>query len=804
MSADEISYRLRASVREQSDRFRAFVHGNGVPLFKVPHPYLTRDYLAAEPTRRFFSAGSQQKLRSLVQMEFPDWIAAVTQEADRICEGKLRLFGHAEVDLGAVIDWSADPISGKKWPKRFWTTYDLVGNPEGGDPKVVHEINRHQHLVTLARAYAYTEDERYANAAIAQMESWIEQNPPGIGVNWTSSLEVALRALSWMWALFLLLPSRHIDDRRAERMLRSLFSHFAHIYKFPSVYSSPNTHLIGEALALYIGGTVFASIKQARKWKEFGETVLVGEAQNQVLDDGVYLELSTHYHCYALDFYLIAIALARKNGEDFPESVLARVEAMLGVLSSLARVDGSIPRFSDDDGGQAIALGSKGYQDVRSILSTGAVLFQRPDFKWRSAHFSEPTMWLLDGESYVAYDRIEQHVPERLSGLFPEGGYLTNRSGWNPGDDQFVFNFGGLGLLGGGHGHADALSFVMSSGEREILVDPGTGLYNGAPHWRDYFRSTRAHNTVVIDGEDQAVPGGTFGWETDYSTRIVRHFAFADAEYIEAEHDGYRRLPNPVIHRRRVLHVHPNCWVIADDFRGEGAHSFETFFHFPPLAAVRLDPRRSLTSVSLRLAERDYGLSFGFFSSNAVQAGIIQGSRNPVQGWYSGAYGGIQPAPVLCATVHDSVPSSSIAVLIPQTVGLDSKDLPRLYEQLIDDGTGTACMLHQAGIEDLFVMSLSQAPITVAGFTFEGEFLWVRSIEGHISEVLAINATSAAHGDHVLFENPSRVSCVNVRMNGDRLTTIYGGDERLRMSRANVSPAGRNHQVMQARPGAVI
>ncbi len=115
---------------------------------------------------------------------------------------------------------------------------------------------------------------------------------------------------------------------------------------------------------------------------------------------------------------------------------------------------------------------------------------------------------------------------------------------------------------------------------------------------------------------------------------------------------------------------------------------------------------------------------------------------------------------------------------MPQTVGQDSKDLPELREELIEEGAGTACRLYQAGIEDLFATSLSQEPISVAGFRFEGDFLWVRSIEGNINEVLVINATSASHGDDVLFENPSRVSCVNVRMNGDRLTTIYGGLER--------------------------
>ena len=159
----------------------------------------------------------------------------------------------------------------------------------------------------------------------------------------------------------------------------------------------------------------------------------------------------------------------------------------------------------------------------------------------------------------------------------------------------------------------------------------------------------------------------------------------------------------------------------------------------------------------------------------------------------------MRPAPVLCATVHDAVPTTSITVLIPRNASLDAKHLPRLHEELIDEGTGAACMLHQAGIQDLFVTSLSKKAIHVSGFKFEGEFLWVRSIEGDIRDVLCINAMYAAHGNNVLFENASPISCVNVKLNGDRLTTIYGGDERLRMSGANVSPRGRNHQAMQAR-----
>src|SRR6185436_2862424 len=152
-------------------------------------------------------------------------------------------------------------------------------------------------------------------------------------------------------------------------------------YRYPSTYTSPNTHLIGEAAALYAGGMLFSELKQARHWRSFGESILIQEAERQVLDDGVHCELSSYYHCYALEFYLNALALARHNGSDFPKTVMSRVESMLEAILHMARPDGSIPLLSDDDGGQASGFCHTGYRDIRHLLSTGAVLFGRSDFK---------------------------------------------------------------------------------------------------------------------------------------------------------------------------------------------------------------------------------------------------------------------------------------------------------------------------------------------------------------------------------------------------------------------------------------
>jgi hypothetical protein len=631
--------------------------------------------------------------------------------------------------------------------------------------------------MTLGRAYLYTGDERYAKEAITQIEQWITQNPPAIGLNWHSSLEIALRALSWMWTIFLVAPSKHLNSQRIEKILRSLFAHLTHVHRFPSTYSSPNTHLAGEALALYVGGTVFSSMKHARAWREFGRTVLLDTIQKQVLEDGFHAELSAHYHCYALEFYLIALALARRVGDDFPPQALCRMEGMLDALAYIAGPDGSIPRLSDDDGGRALALGATGYKDVRSLLSTGAVLFERPDLKWGVGHIHEETLWLLGAEAYVAFERMTKRPPESHSRLFPQSGYFVSRSGWNPGDDRFVFDCGSLGFLGGGHGHADALSFSLSSGDKDLLIDPGTAVYNGAPPWRNFFRSTRAHNTVTVDGQDQAIPGGTFGWKTNFNCRIVRHLTLPDAEYIEAEHDGYSRLVNPVVHKRRVLHARAHCWVVVDDFRGEGLHCFDSFYHFAPAAAVSLDPRQSLTGFSARLAVENRGASFAFFASNAVHASIIHGSREPIQGWYSHEYGDVRAAPVLCARVQDSAPSASITVIIPRHLDLDIHTPPLLREELIEEGRGAACLLDQDGVQDLFVQSLEGGAIHVSDFAFEGDFLWARSRNGQVTEALCVNAAYAAWGNHVLFENPSPVSCVNVRITQNRATTVYADAE---------------------------
>ena len=771
MTVPEIAHRGRNAFRIKLDLARFLLRRCRPGRSKIPAMYLTRDYLSAEPARRFLLPAAREELCTLVEKNFPDWISAVADQADDICNRKISLLGHGEVGLDPVIDWSADPISHHIWPAHYWAGYDLVRNSKEADPKVVQEINRHQHLITLGRAYFYTGNERYAFEAISQLDSWIEQNPEAIGINWHSSLEIAIRAQSWMWTLFLILPSQHLDDRRIERILLALYAHFRHIYRYPSTYSSPNTHLIGEAAALYAGGTVFAELKHAQHWRRFGEDVLMMEAQRQVLDDGVYSELSSYYHCYALEFYLNALALARHNGSDFPEAVLARIESMLEVVMHVSRPDGSIPLLSDDDGGQASGLCHAGYRDIRHLLSTGAVLFGRSDFKWRANQLHEETLFLFGREGWDTFGRIAEHSPSQRSRLFANAGYFACRSGWNEDDDHLLFDCGGLGFLGGGHGHADALSFVLSSGNEQLLVDPGTGIYNSAPQWRDFFRSTRAHNTVVVDGENQAEPAGTFKWQNSFSSRLIRRFAFPEAEYIEAEHDAYARLDEPVIHRRRLLRVRPNCWMVADDFRGTGLHTFSSSFHFAPDSQILPGHRRNLCSTNIEALCGRRTLRLAFFASNPVHSEIMRQMMDPIQGWVSKGYGNLSPAPVLCATVLDKAPSASITILVSLDSEADERDVPELSEQNLEGARGTACTLEYGGLKDVFVMPLGDQAVRVSEIQCRGEFFWIRYRRDELRELFCINASHASIEDRELFDHPTQVSCTHMRFDRGRMTT---------------------------------
>ncbi len=730
-----------------------------------------KDYLRAAPAQRFYfdaSGPRRAQMNDFVAARFPEWIEASVAEAERLCRRRVPLLGYGELDLGLRINWHRDPVTGREWPRRFWTGYDLVSKNEGGDPKCIHELNRHQHLPRLAKAWFYTGDERYAREAVAQMESWVEQNPESLGINWQSSLEIALRSISWLWTIFLLLPSSALDERAARRIGKSLFAQLDHVCRFPSTYTSPNTHLIGEATALFLAGSLFPELKRAGGWRQMGAEILTREIERQVGEEGVYGELSTHYHCYALDFYLQALLLAQRTGPAFPNRTWHILCRMMEFLADITRPDGTIPPAGDEDGGRALALSNPSYRSFPDALCCGAVLFLKKEFKFQAGPFREETFWLMGAEAFPAYATLAA-VPGGLSVSRPAAGYFVQRSGWGADDSHLLFDGGGLGMFNGGHGHADALAFTLFAGGEDLLIDPGTYIYNTAPEWRNHFRSTRAHNTVTVDGADQSEPGGTFQWKRRAAARVIRHFRLEGLECIEGEHDGYR--PAGIMHRRRLLHLEPDCWVVLDDLRGSGEHTYDFYYHFAP--GVALSPGGNGAAegeIAMVARGRQAALRLFACGTGALVSEVICGREFPageIQGWASGRYGEKRPAPVLRASARSAAPFAAITVL-----ALDAGFEMRAVK--VAGGCATACSLERGARRELLVAAADDLPVRLGPFIMRGDFFRLRFENDVLKQLLAIDAWSFCSGAGAVLDGPERLPYFSAHFWKDGVTVERG------------------------------
>jgi hypothetical protein len=715
MKPRELAHRVREKLYSEVDRISA---GTVTSTSTVVADFKT--YVTGAPASRFY-CGYRESLQPFVRENFPHWIDQAVDEGDGLCRHEITLLGYGPIQLGPLIDWHRDPVTGRTWERRYWADYQTVRDNGGLDPKIIHELNRHQHLPRLAKAYFLTGDERYASEAVAQLNSWIDQNPPGLGINWQSSLEIAIRAISWLWTIFPLFRSKSFDDASAQRIGDSLFAQLEHVHRYTSLFSSPNTHLIGEAAALFIAGLVFQDLKRPAVWLRRGANLLTEAAEKQVLDDGVYGELSSCYHCYALDLYLQAIVLAEQNGFHIAEPVPHRVRGMLQFLMHLTRPDGTLPSLGDDDGGRALALDKRDYRSFRDGLCLGAILYRRGDFKQQAGAFCQEALWMLGQDAWDIHRQLAGREPSETQAYYPFAGYFVWRSGWGPLASHLVFDCGDLGMLTGAHAHADALSLTLFTGGRELLLDPGTFVYNCAPEWRDYFRSTRAHNTVTIDDADQAEQGGTFHWKTRIQTRAARDFSLPGIEYVEGEHDGYRRMLLGVIHRRRLLFIPPESWIVVDDFRGSGEHTFDFCYHFPTDAAAAEPQLHLIASQPVKTVR--------------------------TAGWVSRGYGEKNPCATLRATFTGPVPAAAMTYLLP-----DGGCGAEVRQLTLESGSGIACSYDHHGFQDIAVLSTGDSEMTVADFRMRGEFFWLRLEGGALKQALAVRARSLARGSEDIFQ----------------------------------------------------
>jgi heparinase II/III-like protein len=675
MDWEEVRVRVGQEFHKHSDLLmhRMGVHAGAIRL---------NTDSAARRGQFFFSAWEISVRAELLRKHLPDEAAEILREADEICAHRFRLLGceHLEftLDRGSGnfggdnfkdkdIDWHLDPVHGKRAPLDPWFRIPFLDFAVVGDHKVIWELNRHQHLVTLAKARLLSGNQKYARELMAQWRSWIKANPYPLGINWGSTLEVAFRSLSWIWVDQLLAGAAECAEFRAQ-LAPALAFHGRYIERYLSTYFSPNTHLLGEAVALFFLGALYPQMPRAAHWKESGWQIVLHEAGRQVRPDGVYFEQSLHYHVYALDFFLYSRLLAARNGMGIPPAYDAVLGRMLDVVAALAQA-GPAESFGDDDGGRLWNPRRNRTEQMTDPLALGAVMFSR-DFP--AAQMTEEAIWLFGNQAvgrlsstHAIAHSSTQASPAAHSVAFPDGGlYVLADS--QPCAQAMVVDAGPQGVGRSGHGHADALSLRLTMDGRRWLVDSGSGVYiSKDPADRDTFRGTGAHNTMRVDGVDQAIADEPFSWTYIPTTQAENWIVGKSFTYFVGSHNGYARLADPVLHRRHVLKIAGDLWLVRDVALGKTEHEMEIRWHFAPDLDVRsagsgrVEISRSRSTSDAVSGEP--GLSLIVPEETAWHA-ATEVSRTLL----SPAYGAFQPAPLVRCHARVLLPAETATALLPR------------------------------------------------------------------------------------------------------------------------------------------
>lgn len=675
-SLDEVRIRGSQELSRLCERWFGSAEIKDTNLLRLVNPAAhnsSEEGTAALIVKRIRTSGAQSffpslahrpEVCSLMDRRFADQSRKLIERADRVISGKFDLLGYRELDFGRPTDWHLEPLSGKRTGLSHWSQIDYLDPQIAGDKKITWELNRHQFFVTLGQAYWLTGNERYAESFAELITSWMDANPPGRGINWASSLEVAFRSISWLWALHLFSGAESLSPDLALRIFKQLQAHGRHIEKYLSHYFSPNTHLTGEALGLFYLGLALPEFRQAENWRNRGLKILHEQLFKQIRGDGVYFEQASYYHRYTADFYSHLLILARASRMKLSAEIEYKLILMLDYLMWITRPDGTSPLLGDDDGGRLLMLGNRPADDFRDTLATGAALIGRGDWKFVAGDAAVETLWLMGPEGLAGYDNLKPELPRKQSRAFPESGYFIFRDGWSPESGYVLMDCGPHGSLGCGHAHADALSLEFAAAGEQWLVDSGTLTYTGDAAMRNRFRGTAAHNTVVVDDQSQSIPAGPFSWEQTAVCRPGEFITTENISYFEGSHDGYSRLSDPVKHTRAMIFIKsgsesqlPPYLIVRDKFAARALHHYAINYHFPP------GSRAAVNGSQIEVTKHSgASLTIATFGSAKLQGRINED-------WVSRCYGRCEIAPSAIVSADGTGAQEFGAIVVPKSAG---------------------------------------------------------------------------------------------------------------------------------------
>jgi Heparinase II/III-like protein/Heparinase II/III N-terminus len=573
--------------------------------------------------------------------------AAIVADADRLLAGEWTMLGVVRTDMKQP-DWFYDPVTGRRsTPEAYAFSLDQRDESAVGNIKQVWEVNRLQHLTLLAVAWYLTGEDAYAQRVADQLGSWWRENPFLSGVNWTSGIELGVRLINFAWIRRLLDGWPGVADLFEDNDLavRQVRWHQEYLAAFESRGSSANNHVIAEAAGQLAASCAFPWFAESERWRRDSARLLERELARNTFPSGINRELASDYHGFVAELGFFAAIEAAAADVPLSDATWRLLCAMTDCMAALVDERSRPPRQADSDEGRVALLDAPEHNRCPALLSLGDALFGRLGW-WPAVAPDAGRVLAAALLGATGATRAVTGRPAERPCRFADAGISILRTDAAYSPEIWVRCDGGPhGFLSiAAHAHADALSVEVRHGGIDILADPGTYCYHGEPAWRSYFKSTIAHNTVEIGGQNQSAEGGPFLWTRQARARELD--VPDQALNWTAEHDGYQALSPPASHRRSVRLDPVTRAVDIIDVIDGGSHEVRMAYHCGPLVRVSLDgatadlswpdtvtPGQARLALPAELRWRSY-----------------QGSADPKFGWYSAGLGHKTAAVTLVGT----------------------------------------------------------------------------------------------------------------------------------------------------------
>ncbi len=562
------------------------------------------------------------------------------KQSAKILKGGLKFFNHNWIATRFPAEWHKNPVTSQNVPSsKHWSTINEFGY---GDIKLVWEMSRFSFTYPLVRAYWRSGDEEYAEAFWETVEDWKVANPPNCGINWKCGQEIAFRVMAWIFGLYGFLNASVTTPQRVALLAQMIAVCGQRIVgNIGYALSQRNNHGISEALGLWTIGLLFPELRNAERWREKGRRYLEEQGKSLIYEDGSFSQHSVNYHRLMLHDYLWAFRLGDLHKQPLSEELTDRVAKAAEWLYQLQdEKTGRLPYYGQNDGALVLPLNNCDYLDFRPVTQAAHYYFTGERL-FDGGPWDEDLLWLFGPDALSAPVR----PGTRKDFAAPEGGCYVLRT-------DTGFAFARCATFRDRPGQADMLHVDLWWRGHNIALDAGTYSYNAPEPWNNPLAHTAYHNTVIVDDRDQMDRAGKFLWFPWLKGKVhcMKRSDTGRLAYWEGAHDGYLRLPSPVEHRRGILQLGEESWLVVDRLSGAIAHRYRLHWLLPDYKYLW---DKSVGLLTLLTEAGDYHLQAEAQPRSGSYT-LVRADKDSPRGWRAPYYNYREPALSLDLTVNSS------------------------------------------------------------------------------------------------------------------------------------------------------